>query len=172
MVVSYTIEDTLRRVNRGEINVRGANIVIDNLTNDVRGCRARPAVSPQELVRRLDKLHQKLQAAGSAAIVTCQVKPMQVVDVTPHNELLSNFLRERNAFGCRTQIRLPFLKDDGFHVRPQYDSTIDMTYACALRGVEVPCPTPLGDFVPDHMRRRWEKEWPRVGRDWMHIHGR
>ena len=71
------------------------------------------AAHAQELVRRLDTLHQKLQAAGAAAIVTCQVKPMQVVDVTPHNELLSNFLRERNAFGCRTQIRLPFLSRVG-----------------------------------------------------------
>ena len=171
VVVSYTLDDTLRRVDRGEINARGANIVVDNLTNDVRGSRARPAVSPQELVRRVDALHGKLQAAGAAAVITCQIKPMQVMDVTPHNKLLSNFLRDRNAFGCLTQIRLSFLRNDGFHVRPQFDSTIDMTYACALRGVEVPCPTPLNEFVPDHIRRRGEKEWPRIGKGQMPGHG-
>ena len=99
-------------------------------------------------------------------MVTCQLKPMQVIDVTPYNELLSNYLRSKGqaGFGCRTQIRLSHLKEDGYHVRPQFDSTIDKTFACAIIGIPVPCPTPMDEFVPDHVRHRWETDWPKVGR--------
>ena len=92
---------------------------------------------------------------------------MQCVDVTQHNILLSQYLEtmEEGGFGCRTQIRKSYLKEkDGFHIRPEFSSILDRTYACAILGIHVPCPTPLEDFTPDHVRRRWEREWPRVGR--------
>ena len=112
--------------------------------------------------------------AGAASIVVCELKPMQVTDVTPFNKELSSYLRmQPGGFGCRTQIRMNYLKSDGFHIQPMYDSIVDRTYACAILGVPVPCPTPFDEFVPDHIRRRWETEWPRVGGQvgQMRIHG-
>ena len=164
VVAAYTTEEAIRRVERGDIRVCGATVVIDNLTNDARGTRGRPAVSPQELVQRVDQLRGRIRAAGAAAVVVCQIKPMQVTDVTPYNAHLDDYLRAQvGGYGCQTQIRLQFLRKDGFHVQPQYDSIIDRTYACAIRGVPVPCPTPTNEFAPDHVRRRWEVEWPRIG---------
>ena len=91
-----------------------------------------------------------------------------MIDVSPHNALLDQYLGTQDGddnygYGIRTQIRLEYLKADGFHVRPQFDSIIDKTYACAIVAVDVPCPTPWGEFVPNHIRRRWEKEWPQPG---------
>ena len=167
---AYTTGEALLRVGVGEgkTDVRGAIVVADTLTNDIRGSRNATPASPQELVRRVDRLRQGLLAAGAAAVVICEAKPMQCVDVTQHNILLSEYLRNiEGGFGCRTQIRKSYLKDkDGFHIRPEFGSILDRTYACAVLGVNVPCPTPLEDFTPDHVRRRWEREWPRVGRGW------
>ena len=117
--------------------------------------------------------------AGAVAVVVCQLKPMEITDVTPYNQLMDEYLgrerdRGRDGFGCRTQIRLDFLKPDGYHVRPDFDAVIDRTYACAFLGVPVPRPTPWDCFVPDNVRRRWELEWPRLaGRGLSMInHGR
>ena len=134
------------QVDRGGLNVRGATVIIDNLTNDARGTQARPAMTPRELVDSMAKLRQKLITAGASSVVVCQLKPMQVTDVTPSS-----------------QIRLNYLRNDGFHIQPMYDSIIDRTYACAIQGVPVPCPTPFDEFIPDRMRRRWELQWPRIG---------
>ena len=165
VVVAYTLDVAFRRVDQGEINVRGATVVIDDLTNDVQGTQLRPAVSPQQLVRLVDRLRSRVMEAGAAAFVICQLKLMQFTDVTPYNTLLNDYLRSerhqgRGGHGCRTQIRLDNLKSDGYHVVPQLDSTIDRTYACAFLGIPVPCPTPWDEFVPLHVRRRWETEWP------------
>ena len=164
--VSYTTEEATHRVDRGDIVVRGATVVLDNLTNDIRDTGTRKAATPQELLRRIDRLRKGLYAAGATAMVTCQIKPMQTTDVTPYNTMLSDYLRTQgmSGYGCRTQIRLSCLKNDGYHVLPQYDSTIDKTYAFALMGISVPCPTPMDEFTPNHLRRRWEMNWPRVGR--------
>ena len=168
VAVTYTLEEAFRSVDKGEIDVRGACVVIDALTNDVRGMRARPAVSPQQLVRMVDRLRRKLQMKGAAGIVVCQLKPMQVTDVSPYNTLLDEYLRAektngRDGFGCRTQIRMDYLKNDGYHIGPEYCSVIDRTYACAFFGMPVPDPTPPEGFVPDAVRRKWEVEWPRLG---------
>ena len=104
---------------------------------------------------------------GAAAAVVCQLKPMQTVDVSPFNSLLNDYLlcekdRGRQGYGCCTQIRLEFLRSDGYHIRPEFDSVIDRTYACAFLGIPVPRPTPWDAFVPDAVRKRWELEWPRL----------
>ena len=134
----------------------------------MRGTRLRPAVSPEQLTRMVDGLCARIRRAGAAAIVVCQIKPMQTTDVSPFNMCLNDYLRSeqdqgRGGFGCRTQIKLDYLKSDGFHIRPQFDSIIDCTYACAFMGVPVPCPTPWDQFVPEFVRHRWEREWPRSG---------
>ena len=163
VAVAYTTTAAINQTDRGMMDVRGATVVLDNLTNDVRGTQARPALTPEELVCSVDRLRERMKRAGAVAIIVCQIKPMQLKDVTPYNNALSDYLRPlRDGFGCRTQIRLDFLRNDGFHIQPTYDSTLDKTYACAIRGVPVPCPTPFDQFVPSHLRRRWETEWPRI----------
>ena len=164
IAVAYTLDEAIQRVDRGAINVRDAIVVVDTLTNDIRGTRLRPSLSPQELVRGVDRLRQVLKTAGAMAVVICQVKPMQLGDVTSHNDQITEYLKgQRWGFGCRTQIRLGHLKPDGFHVKPQFDSIIDRTYACAIKGAPVLDPTPVDQFVPDYLRRRWQAEWPRIG---------
>ena len=164
VAVAYTLDEAIQRVERGAIDVREAVVVVDNLTNDIRGTRLRPSLNPRELVNGVDKLRGVLKNAGATAAVICEVKPMQLGDVTPYNRHLADYLSAQKwGFGCRTQIRLNYLKPDGFHVRPQFDSVIDRTYACAIRGIYVNDPTPAEGFVPDYMRRRWQAEWPRLG---------
>ena len=96
------------------------------------------------------------------AAVGCQIKPMEVVDVTPHNWVVNEYLQtaEWSNYGCRTQIRRSFLRNDGFHINPRYASVLDKTYACAILGEHVPSPTPDDDFFPEFARRRYEKDWP------------
>ena len=180
VTVAYTLEEASQRIQRGEIDVEGAIIVVDNMTNDVRGTRQRAPATPEQLIMRVRRLQGLLQKASAAVFV--QIKPMQQVDVRPYNASLHDYLGGRNdhlSFGCQTQIRMDYLRSDGFHIQPQYDSIIDRTYACAILGMHVPCPTPIDQFVPDSVRRRMEKEWPRVGvtagqgraRDLMVNHG-
>ena len=154
-------------------------MLIDDLTNDVRGTRLRPSVTPQQLIRLVDRLRRKVMAVGADAVVVCQLKPMQMVDVTSYNELLNDYLkrekeRGRDGFGCRTQIRMGHLKGDGFHIRPDFYSVIDRTYACAFLGFDVPDPTPWDEFMPGFVRSRWESDWPRLagGGMPMNHHGR
>ena len=168
VAVAYTLDEAHRRIDRGEFRLEGATVLVDNLTNDVRGTRSRPSVSPQQLVRLVDSLRRKVMAAGAAAVTVCQLKPMQTTDVTPFNDLLNSYLRRekqrgRDGFGCGTMIRLDNLRGDGYHLKPECWSVLDRTYACALLGVDVPFPTPWNDFAPSFVRQRWESEWPRLG---------
>ena len=138
--------------------------MLDNLTNDIRGTQNRPAATPQELVRRVDRLRESIRVAAAVAVVVCEAKPMQVTDVRPHNSLLDSYLRSkgRTGFGCRTQIGMRTLKPDGYHIHPSKYYVLAKTYACAIQGLPVPCPTPVDDFIPLMDRRRYELEWPRV----------
>ena len=173
-----TLEEAVRRIDRGEIALRGSTVLIDNLTNDVRGTRSKSAVSPRQLVRLVDQVRRRVMAAGAEAVVVCQLKPMRTTNVTPYNDLLNSYLRAeknkgRDGFGCRTMIRLDSLKADGFHIKPDFVSVIARTYACAFLGTEVPDPTPWDQFSPSQDRRAWELDWPRLagGRATMMHHG-
>ena len=164
VVAAYTTEEAYRRVGTKEIDVDDAAVVVDLLTNDVRGTRQRPAASPEELVRRVHMLRERLQEAGASSVVVCQIKPMEVADVTPYNTLMEDYLRTQKGtgygFGCRTQVRRSYLRSDGYHVQKQYESVIDRTYACAILGWHVPSPTPFEDFLPGFARRRYQTEYP------------
>ena len=81
--VAFTTEEATRHVDRGAINVSGAVVVINTLTNEVRGTRLRPVLYAQEMVRGVDKLGGRLRMAGAAAAIVCQLKPMQILDVMP-----------------------------------------------------------------------------------------
>ena len=166
VVPVYTTEEAFYRVGNGDVDVNNAIVIVDVLTNDVRGTRQRQAASPEDLVWRVDQLRGRLKQAGASTSVICQIKPMEVADVTAHNAHLDNYLRAQGGpgYGCRTQVRRNFLKRDGFHVSPQFDSIIDRTYACAMLGWPVPNPTPLEDFAPEFARRRYDAEWPSMVR--------
>ena len=92
---------------------------------------------------------------------------METTDVTEHNRMLHDYLQResrcgRGGYGCQTQIRLEYLRADGYHIRPQFDGVIDKTYACAIRGFNVPFPTPVDEFTPMCIRRSWDQEWPKL----------
>ena len=119
-------------------------------------------------MKLVDQLRWKVMAAGAGGVVVCEVKPMQTMDVTPHNSHLNDYLCKesrygRGGHGCRTQTTIDSLQPDGYHIKPEYDGILDKTYACAIIGVNVPCPTPISQFLPFHVRRRKDQEWPRLG---------
>ena len=99
VVVAYTLEEAFFRISKGELDARGATVVMDNLTNDVRGTRQSPAVTPDELVFRVDLVRKALLAAGAIAVVVSEVKPMEMVDVRPHNRALDGYLRGQGGSG-------------------------------------------------------------------------
>ena len=70
---------------------------------------------------------------------------MPITDVRPYNLLLSQYLSAcgPGGFGCHTQIKIEFLQDR-FHIQPQFCTMLDRPYACAIRGIPVPCPTHRG----------------------------
>ena len=67
-----------------------------------------------------------------------------------------------SGYGISTQIRMEYLRPDGFHIKNKFDTVIDKNYACALLGVPVASPTPIENFEPDFVRRRRDVEWPRI----------
>ena len=164
--VPYTMEEAYRRIGNGTVDVNGAVVVIDLLTNDIRGTWRCPAASPEEVVCRLDDLRRRLREAGAVASVVCQAKPMEVADVSPSNSLVSEYLQAQggSGYGCLTQVRREFLDRDGYHIRPQFVNVMGRTYACAILGWPVPCPTPVGDFAPEYVRRRYNADFPSLAR--------
>ena len=162
--VAYRVEDAIDRISSGELDVAGCYVVADNLTNNVRGGRRNQVDTPQQLIQRIDGLRKSLFAAGAAAVVITEIKPMRMNDVRPYNRELHNYLRNcgTSGFGCKTQIRMEYLRADGFHVNPMYCGVVDRGYACALLGIDVPCPTPDDNFIPDYLRRRMDRDWPRL----------
>ena len=79
----YTLEEARDRVRRGDIRVDGARVVVDCVTNDVRGTRRRGKAEPQEVAERLREAIGEMGRAER--IVVCEVKPMQHIDVVPFN---------------------------------------------------------------------------------------
>ena len=62
--VAYTLDEAFHRVGRGEVEVAGAVVVIDNTTNDIRGTHKKPAATPEELVFRVGRLRERLSIRG------------------------------------------------------------------------------------------------------------
>ena len=83
-------------------------------------------------------------AARAEAVIVAEVKPMRHVDVRQHNRSLHNYLRAqgRSGYSVQMQIRMDYLRHDGFHIGKLFESVVDKTYACALMGILVPNPTP------------------------------
>ena len=153
-------------MDRGEIDVEGALVIIDCLTNSARDTRRGLALTPDELVWRFDRLQERLWTAKADGIVVCEIKPTQLADATYHNLALHQYLASKQGsdggHGCRTQVRLHHLRNDGLHLRPQCYAVLQETYACIIMGQNVPSPTPLEGLIPDHVRLMREREWPRL----------
>ena len=164
-MIAFRLEDAYDRVGEGVIDVKDAYVIIDNITNNVRGGKNHEAEPPDLVTDRVAALRELILERSAKAVVVCQLKPMKRVDVRAHTMQIHRYLLAcgKGGYGCRTQIRMRYLKDDGFHVQPRHIAIVDKTYACALLGVYVPDPTPFGDLAPDFTRRRWENKWPRVG---------
>ena len=160
VVPAYTLAEAVYLIKKKKVDISGARVIVDNLTNDVRGTKQKTAASPEDLVRRVDELLGELFLAESATV--CQIKPMRHMDVSPYNYILDDYLRFWGIFACPTQIRMEDLRG-GFHIKHQADSVLDKTYACAILRVPVPCPTPAENFVPEFVRMQFQKDWPLPG---------
>ena len=165
-VVAYRIEDAKGIVEKGELSVDGAIVVLDCLGNDARDTRQAPKLSPDEHVKKLDELRKKLWEKGAANIVVCSVKPTQRADVSQYADRVHRYLQsmreEDGGHGIHSQVRLKHLRGDGLHLQPRFFYVLQKTYACAILGINVPNPTPLESFTPDHVRLAFRREWPAV----------
>ena len=164
--VVYRMEDLYKRIVYGRLDVSDREVILDNLTNNVRGGKKDDPDSPDSFLTKVDILRHIILGRGAKALLVMQIKPMRHVDVRPYNECLNRYLKDcpEPTFGCKTQIRMSQLKADNFHIHPMYDGVLDRTYACAILRVNVPSPTPYDDFVPIRERRNPQQSWPRLVR--------
>ena len=139
-------------------------MVIDNITNNIRGNWRNAADSPDQVVDKVAKLRERILSLSAAAVVVCEAKPMQMIDVRPYNWRIHEYLKTcgNDGFGCRTQIQMNSLSSDGYHIDPRYHTVLDRTYAYALIGLHVPNPAPEDAFIPELLRRRMDSHWPRL----------
>ena len=159
VVEVFTLVEARAKLRRGEIRVEGARVVVDCLTNDVRGTRVRRRAEPWEVEERLRMVIGEMR--GSVGVVVCEVKPMQFMDVVPYNTRIHGLcLRTEGVYGCSTQIRHDSLGRDGYHIRPEFGSVLDRTYACAVVGRDPPCPYFSSMIYDWHAEREREREWP------------
>jgi hypothetical protein len=117
---AYTLFEAFDKVRDGRIKVEGARVVIDVTTNDMRGTRGLPRITPEELVDRVGKLIATLREKGAKGVTVCEPKPMTLMDITPFSNMLYRKCREGKIGWCRTQLGVGSLKEDGFHVLPSF----------------------------------------------------
>ena len=182
VVIAYRIEEACSLVEKGDLDIAGATVLIDCHNNDARLTRKARALSPDELTQAVDKLRKKLFDAGAFNIVVCSLKPTERADVSAHDESICRYLESRREIdgghGCHTQVRLEHLRGDGLHILPRFYYVLQETYAYALMGKYVRDPTPRDCLTPLHVRQAFRREWPllssrsdRVTRDSRTNHG-
>ena len=148
--IVYTLMEVCGRLERGGLDVCGRAVILDVGTNDVRGTAGVPWVRPGEVGERFEMVARLLLEKGAVGVVGCEVKPMKFMDVTPYSRAIHTAcLRLRahghRVHGCQTQTGVSHLGKDGYHILPSFAGVLDRTYACAIMGVPVPCPTPSWD---------------------------
>ena len=79
--VALRMEDAVYRVRKKLLDVSGCVVLIDNITNDVKGNWKHWPADPEETVRRGDLLRAALFAAGAETVLVSQIKPMQATTV-------------------------------------------------------------------------------------------
>ena len=75
VVQAFTLREAWERLRRGDIGVEGARVVVDCVTNYVRGTRRQGRVEPGEVAERLRRVIGEM--GGAEEVVVCEVKPMQ-----------------------------------------------------------------------------------------------
>ena len=167
LVIAYRIGEAASLVEKGDLAIQGAVVIVDCLGNDARQTRKEPKLSPDRHVQELDKLRQKLWQKGAAKVIVCSVKPTQRADVSEYVERVHRYLKSvedvDGGHGCHSQVRLEHLGADGLHLQPRHYWVLQQTYAYALLAKNVPDPTPLDGFTPNHMRQAYRTEWPLAG---------
>ena len=173
----YTLVEACDKLERGGLDVDGRVVILDVSTNDVRGTPRVPRARPDEVGQRFERVARLLFEKGAVGVVGCEVKPMNFMDVTPYSWAIhSACLRLRThghrVYGCQTQTGVSHLKKDGFHILPSFSTVLDRTYACAIMGVPVPCPTPSWDRYRDvNLRGEWPTPREAQGQGSSHGHG-
>ena len=174
--VIYTLMEAYDKLGRGGLKVEGEAVLLDVSTNDVRGTARVPRTRPDEVAARFERVARLLLEKGAVGVCVCEVKPMNFMDVTPYsNAIHSACLRMRaqghQVQGMETQIGVSNLMKDGFHIMPSFAGVLDKTYACAVVGVPVSCPTPSWDRYRDpSLKDRWPT--PREAQGQGNSHGR
>ena len=168
IVIAYRIEEAASKVEKGDLAIEGALVILDCLGNDARNTPQAPRLSPDRHVQELDKLRMKLWEKGAADVIVCSVKPTQRADMTEYVDRVHRYLQSvregDGGHGIRSQVRLEHLRADGLHLQPRYYYVLQQTYACAIMGRNVPDPTPLDCFIPDRKRQAYRQEWPSCSR--------
>jgi hypothetical protein len=157
---AYTLFEVFDKVQSGKMKVDGARVILDVTTNDVRGIRGLPRVTPEEIAGRVGRVVATLKEKGAKGVTVCEIKPMTTMDVTPYSELIRRRCQEKKINWCQTQFEVAHMREDGYHILPSSLKILDATYACAVVGVHVPHPTPA--------YRKWrhqlqQQEWPHIG---------
>jgi hypothetical protein len=87
-------------VRDGGLKVEGAMVVIDNITNDVRGSSSiQPALmpaDPEEVAGSVGRLIWALKEGKSRGIIVCELKPQKTLNVTPFSAAIH---QECNKWG-------------------------------------------------------------------------
>jgi hypothetical protein len=145
--------------------VEGKRVIVDVMTNDLRGTRGMARVMPEEVMDRVGKVVAAIKEKGAKEVAVCEAKPMSLLNVTPFTDLLKRRCLASKIGWCQTQLGIGHLKEDGYHILPSFLQILDATYACAVMGVPVPHPTPTYRKWRHHElpedRPRLENAWRR-----------
>jgi hypothetical protein len=156
---TYTLFEAFEKIWDGKIKVEGARIIIDVMTNDVRGTRGQPRVTPEEVAIRVGRVVTTVKEKGARGVAVCEVKPMSLLDVIPFSDLLRRRCVANKIGWCQTQLGIVNLKDDGYHILPSFLQVLDATYAYAVMELPVPHPTPN---YKKWRHKNPERDWPQL----------
>jgi hypothetical protein len=166
VVSTYTLFEAFEKVRDGRIRVAGVRVILDVTTNDIRGARGQAQTTPQELTARVGKVVAIIKEKGARGVTICEVKPMNLMDVTPFSKLLHRNCKSRKIGWCQTQLGVGDLKNDGYHILPSSLKVLDGTYAYAVMGMPVPNPT---QTYQKWRHQLMEQEWPQVGKTKLNV---
>jgi hypothetical protein len=161
VVVAYTLMKVWDKLEREVLQVEGETVILDIGTNDVQGTGRVPQSGPGDVGWRYERVGRLLFEKGAVGLVACEMKPMSFMDVAPYLWVIRSaclMLRTHghHVHGCTTQTCVSHLRKDGYHILPSFSTVLDMTYACAIRGILVPCPAPSWDRGQDPaLRDKW-----------------
>jgi hypothetical protein len=142
VVTTYILFEAFDRIRDGKIEVEGARVVLDVTTNNIRDTRGQAQMTPQELIDRVGKVVTIMKEKGARGMTVCEVKPMNLMDMTPYSKSLYHSCRNKKISWCQTQSGVRNLRDDGYHMLPASFRVLNVTYAYAVMGKPVPNPTP------------------------------